>query len=99
MVGLFPNLYRPMASSAPPRTTAYAMQSLGRVQSTMPEIMQSLEPQFERVGVERTGDTAHQATRALASSPGSELWHAVVLSSVSSNQETRHCIRILYILM
>ena len=64
MVGLFPNLYRPMASHGPPRTTANAMQTLGRVQSTMPKVMQSLEPQFEHVGVERTGVTAHQGRRA-----------------------------------
>ena len=51
MVELFPNLYRPASTTRhPPHETAHAIETVGRVQTTLPAMMHFLEPQFEGVG-------------------------------------------------
>ena len=65
MMELFPNLYRSApATNRPPRTTAHAIETVGRVQTTLPAVMQSLEPRFRGVTRGQAGVAVpHQATR------------------------------------
>lgn len=61
---LFPSLYRPApATNCPPCTTAHAIETVGHVQTTLPAVMQSLDPQFGGVGRGQAGVAVpHQAT-------------------------------------
>ena len=76
MVELFPSLYRPApATSHPPHTTAHAVETISRVQTTLPAVMQSLEPRFGGAVRGHTRLTApippHQATRGTIMVPNS----------------------------
>jgi hypothetical protein len=55
---------QPPATNRPPRTTAHAIETVGRVQTTLPAVMQSLEPRFGGVSRGQAGVAVpHQATR------------------------------------